>query len=198
MKKYCCILIVICTIASCAGKNDQQTVTSATDTVVSKAPSFFPVTSFIRGQIITLDSIPVTPLQITTIHNKVDSAWLTKQQLLPLLQPFLTPVIDETSMLRYFNETRFNDQTLNAITFTYDPIGKLPDSISLRHWDVYVSPEKGRVDKVYLVKNIRENDASITQQLTWQTDQMAKITTILNKPDGKMELLKEVVFTWHF
>lgn len=160
--------------------------------------SFFPVTSFIRGQILTLDSLPVTPLQITTVKQKTDSVWIHKEDLKPLLITFITPVINETNLTKYFKETKFNDQTLNAVTFTYDPISRIPDSITLRHWDVYIDPEKGTVLKVYMVKNIKENNQSFTQQLTWQTNKMAKISTILNKPDGNMELLKEVVFVWNF
>ncbi len=162
------------------------------------AASFFPVTSFIKGQIILLDSLPVTPMQITTIKGKSDSTWITKAVLKKLLLPFQTPVIDETSMVNYFTETKFKDQTLNAITFTYDPSQTIPDTISLRHWDVYVNPETGNVEKVYIVKTIKEQGANFTQQLTWQTDKLIKITTILNTADGNQELLKEVVFIWNF
>ena len=101
-------------------------------------------------------------------------------------------------MVNYFTETKFKDQTLNAITFTYDPSQTIPDTISLRHWDVYVNPETGNVEKVYIVKTIKEQGANFTQQLTWQTDKLIKITTILNTADGNQELLKEVVFIWNF
>lgn len=197
MKKYCIITIIIWGLLSCTNNTKQVTVGTEAESK-KQIDSFFPVTSFIKGQILILDSLPVTPLQITTVKQKSDSAWIHKEDLKPLLLPFLTPVIGETNFTKYFKETKFNDQTLNAVTFTYDPINIIPDSISLRHWDVYVDPEKGTVVKVYMVKNIKENNQSFTQQLTWQTNKMAKISTILNKPDGNMELLKEVVFTWDF
>lgn len=142
--------------------------------------------------------MPVTPLQLITIKGKTDSSWIPNRELKQLLLPFLTPVITETSHSKYFKETKFNDQTINAVTFTYDPINMFADSITLRHWDVYIDPETGKVIKVYIVKRIKENNQIFTQQLTWQTNKMAKITTILNKPEGDMELLKEVVFIWDF
>jgi hypothetical protein len=160
--------------------------------------SFFPVTSYLKGQIITLDSLPITPLQITTIKGKSDSVWIQKNDLKKLLAPFLSAIINETNLVTFFTETKFNDQTLNAITFTYDPSRIIPDSISLRHWDVYVNPETGIVEKVYIVKNSKEDKNNLTQQLTWKSNEMAKITTILNKEDGNQELLKEVVYTWKF
>lgn len=196
MKKYYFISITIFLLHGCSQNNQPSNPVS--DNIEKKADSFFPVTSFIRGQIFTLDSLPVTPLVLTTIKGKTDSVWITKEKIKPLLQPFLTPIINETNFTQYFKETRFKDQTLNAVTFTYDPITTMPDSIALRHWDVYVDPETGNVIKVYIVKQIKDNNQIFTQQLTWQTNMQAKIVTILIKPDGNMDLLKEVVYTWDF
>ena len=145
-----------------------------------------------------MDSLPVTPLQITTVKGKSDSIWITKEVMKKLLLPFQTPVINETNLINFFTETKFKDQTLNAITFTYDPSRIMPDSIPLRHWDVYVNPETGNVEKVYIVKTIKEQGQNLTQQLTWQTNKLVKITTILNTANGDQELLKEVVFIWNF
>jgi hypothetical protein len=194
MSKYGILAICLMILNGCF--NNSNKINTAEKKVL--ADSFFPVTSYLKGQIIVLDSLPVTPLQITTIKGKSDSVWITKNDLKKILSPFLSPTINETNLVDFFKETKFNDQTLNAITFTYDPSKILPDSISLRHWDVYVNPETELVEKVYIVKNIKEDNKKITQQLTWQTNKMAKITTILNKEDGNQELLKEVVFTWKF
>ena len=147
---------------------------------------------------IILDSLPVTPLQITTIKDRKDSVWLTKEKLRQVLQPFLKTDIRETNLIQYFKETRFNDQTINAITFIYEPSQPLPDSMSLRNWTVYVDPEKGLVTKIYIVKQLRSYGKLITQQLTWQTNKFAKISSIVNKPDGSLELLKEEEFIWNF
>ncbi len=163
-----------------------------------KKDSFFPVTSFIKGQLLLLDSLQVTPLHTITINNKVDSIWIKKDELPSLLSSFTLPVIKETNLINYFKETSFKDQTLNAITFTYDPIKALPDSIPLRHWDVYINPETGKVTTVYLVKQFKENEKIITQQFTWKTDKWAMIVTLTNKPDGSTLVLKEDKFIWDF
>lgn len=196
MKRYSINVITLLVLFSCTNNNNQNPL--APDKNKKVEDSFFPVTSFIKGQIYTLDSLPVTPLQLTTSLGKTDSAWLPKSELKQLLLPFLNPQINETNQKEYFKETKFNDQTLNAITFTYDLIHSIPDSIPLRHWDVYIEPETGKVIKVYLVKILKEGKQNYTQQLTWQTDKMAKITTLLNKPDGSKELIKEVVCIWDF
>ncbi|MBC7889393.1 MAG: hypothetical protein H7Z13_16060 [Ferruginibacter sp.] len=195
MKKYCITALSIFILQSCSHSNKR---TAPPRDTIAATDSFFPVTSFIKGQIITLGSLPVTPLQLTTINEKTDSLWIPKKELMPLLLPFLTPVINETNFTKYFKETKFKDQTINAITFTYDPINIIPDSITLRRWDVYIDPETGNVIKVFIVKNIKEYNQIFTQQLTWKANKLAKITTILNKPGGDSELIKEVVFIWDF
>ncbi len=196
MNKYCVIAAVIILFNACNARHEESAAPSIE--TENKADSFFPVSSFLRGQMAILDSLPITPLHITTVNGKSDSAWVSKAKLKPLLQPFLASEIGETNLVKYFKETRFIDQSVNAVTFTYDPNGTPSDTSSLRHWDVYVNPEKGNVTKVYIVREFIENDKKITNQLTWETDKQAKISTILNNPDGTQELIKEDIFTWDF
>ncbi|MEO6733266.1 MAG: hypothetical protein ABIN01_18730 [Ferruginibacter sp.] len=196
MTKYGIITIVALVFYSCTSNNKQTTNPALPSEKITD--SFFPVTSFIKGQMIILDSLPITPLRLTTIKQHTDSAWLPKKDVRAVLAPFLVPEINQTNFTNHFTETKFKDQTLNAITFTYDPKTTVPDSIALRHWDVYIDPEKGDVMKIYIVKKVKENKRVLTQQLTWQTNKLARITTILNKPDGNMELVEEMVLIWDF
>ena len=163
-----------------------------------KKDSFFPVTSFIKGQLLGLDSIQVTPLHLIVINKKIDSVWIKKNKLALFLKPFIETEISETNLISFFKEIAFTDLTLNAVTFTYEPVKILPDSIPLRHWDVYIDPESGKVTKVYMVKQLKDKGVLYTQQLTWKTDNWALIVTIKNNPDGSAELLKEDKYIWNF
>ena len=193
--------IIISTAIGCSNNTSTTSIAPLTDTTAiteNKKDTFLPVTAFIKGQMLVLDSLPITPLHTIIVNNKHDSVWLKKNELIPLLTDFLTPEIKETNFTNFFRQTSFNDQTLNAITFTYDPVTALPDSISLRHWDIYIDPASGNISKVYLVKQSKEKEGIITKQLTWKTNKWAMITTLLNKPDGNTQILKEEKFTWNF
>ena len=199
MKKNLFCIAVLCIVLSCNNKSEQP------ETVVDKKPetdtvkvTFLPVTSFLKGQLWILDSLPVTFLQVKTVGKKTDSSWLKREAVRPILQPFISQEINADNLTPYFKQTKFNDQTVEAITFTYDPITTLPDSINLRHWDVYIQPETGKIKKVYLLKQLNKEGKKYTQQLTWQTDQWAKIVTILNKPDGSSEVESEIKLVWNF
>jgi hypothetical protein len=202
MKKTIFLFAMAFVAANCS---DNKNVSPA-DTLKKDTPAksdsanntFFPVTDFLKGQINLFDILPVTILQVTTAGNKIDSVYLSKEKVKPLLAPFTKDFIDKNNLSAFFKETKFNDQSTDAITLTYDPKSPLPDSFALRHWNVYVNPDKGTVKRVYMVKQLKENGIPYTQQLTWQTDKWAKIVTIKNKPGETTSLVSEIKWVWGF
>ena len=161
------------------------------------AQSFFPVTDYLLGQLNITESRPVTPLKITINGNRRDSVWLKKEDIRKFAFPFLHPVIDSVSLHNYFTEKSFMDQTINAVTFSYDAKIKLPDSIKFNHWDVYVDPQKNTVQRIYLVKEEAINGKTITTQLTWKANKWCSIRTIVQQP-GKDPQVEEEILKWDF
>ena len=195
MKKLILYSLAALFLYSCNNKSKQpeQTAVLSDSTV-----EFFPVTSFLKGQLIALDSSPITVLRIVTIKGKSDSFWIKKENVPPLLEDFFTQEITTTNLTPFFKESKFNDEGVDAVTFTYVPKAPLPDSISLKHWDVYVKLQTGKVKRVYMVSQVKQGAEIFTLQLTWVTHKWAKIVTILNKPAGETELIKEEQFVWGF
>lgn len=196
--KLFCFLIIIIFLISCHDSETNKVVTPANNISDQKQDSFFPVTSFLKGQLAQLIKLPVTPLHTITINNKTDSIWIKREQLAKLLVTFISTEITETNMTPYFKETSFNDLTLNAVTLTYDPKKPLPDSIPLTHWDVYIDPENGKIQKIYLVKQHKNKADNVTEQLTWQTDKSATINTLIDRNGTNTQLLKVEKFIWNF
>ena len=100
-------------------------------------------------------------------------------------------------MAKYFVGKSFLDQTINAFTFSYDAKTKLPDSIKLIHWDVYVDPQKNDIQRVYMVKDENIDAAHVTTQLTWQSNKWFSVRTI-TQPPGKEPEVKEEILKWDF
>lgn len=163
------------------------------DTTKSDTTNIFPVTSFLKGQLNMLDTLPVTPLKIISENGKTDSSWMKRPDIRKNAFSFLTPVIDSATMFPLFSEKSFFDQTINAYTFSYDPKVKLPDSINLTHWDVYMNPQTNSIQRIYMVK---QNDDT-TIQLTWFVNKWYSIRTII--PQAKSEAkIKEEKMIWDF
>lgn len=160
--------------------------------------SFFPVSDFLRGQAAEFDSLQTSVLHTITSNGKTDSIWEKRENIRALLHPFFAEEINENNLTAVFKPTKFLDQTVNAVTFTYDPIQQLPDSVSLRHWDLYINPETGKVNKIYMLRAITENGKNYIQQLTWQTDKWAKIVVLpANQADSALGIKEEKII-WRF
>ena len=158
---------------------------------------FLSVTDLIRGQLTELDKTQLTPLRIISYNGRSDSTWLKKEDIRKFADTFLSPEIDTNFLKSLFNEKSFLDQTINALTFSYDPITTLPDTMSLRRWDVYIDPEKQTIKRIYIVKEVKHNGKSQTLQLTWIPGFWAKINTI-SYDFKNTKLLKEEKLIWNF
>lgn len=161
----------------------------------SLAANFFPVTTFIKGEIAAVKSGGVNPLMRRKSNGRSDSSWMKMQELDAAIAEFLNPVIDTANLSSLFEQKTFLDQTIGAFTFTYDPKTAIPDSFPLRHWDVYVSPETNKVTRIFLVK--KKSD-SLSLQLTWQSGLQAKIVEIKNGKEGKSSSINETIIQWNF
>lgn len=179
------LVILILIFAACGDNTETTTVPVNQDTAKT---IFFPVTEFIKGRLVELDSAENAPLKIVTQNGISDSFWLKRESIRPFAQPFLSPEIDSLHLSNLFTGTSFLDQTINAFTFSYDPLNQLPDTMSLRRWDVYVDPEKNIVKRVFIIKHVD----GVQMQLTWTTD-WCQVTTI--KDD---KVLKEEKMIWNF
>lgn len=176
---------------SCNNNKNNGPVNANTEPV--EKPSFFPVTSYLLGQLHDFRERGINPVHYITVSNHTDSAWLKTEEVETAVKDFLQPVIDSTSMVSLFTETKFKDRSIDSYTFTYDPKTSLPDSMQLQHWDVYIDAQSGKVKKVYLLKKI---SATRDLQLTWQSDKWCTLVTIENNPDGTSSVIKEEKINW--
>lgn len=189
------IFISILFCSACHGEEKENIPTQKNSS--GESIPFFPVTDFLLGQLNEIDKLPVTPLQININGNKQDSTWLKREDIRKRALPFLQPVIDSTLTEKYFAGKSFLDQTINAVTFSYDAKTRLPDSIKLVHWDVYIDPQKNDVQRIYMVKEDRNNAAHTTTQLTWKANKSFSIRTIV-QPPGKEPGITEQILKWDF
>lgn len=164
----------------------------------TEVASIFPVTEFLKGQLKMIDSMQTTPLKLLISNGKTDSIWLKREDVRTGAAPFLQPEIDSITMSPLFSEKSFLDQTINAFTFSYDPKVRLPDSLHLTHWDVYINPQFHEVQRIYLVKETNESNNHITTQLTWVTDGWYSIRTITQSPGKNEPDVKEEKMIWNF
>ena len=184
-----CTLLFACT----SQEKHAQIVQEKSSVEISN--DIFPVTNFIKGQVVEMQNNGVNPLKITTRGDHSDSVWLKVEELENAFADFLSPTIDSTVMGRFFRENKFLDQTLDSYTFTYEPITELPDSLKVRRWDVYINPKNSTVKRIYIEKI---NELNNQLQLTWQSNEWCKIVTLSVDKSGNEALVKEELIKWKF
>lgn len=193
MKIFILLACLWLTVSSCHHAGNGKPKESPADD--PEPAKFFPVTAFFKGQLADVNERGLTPLKYTTVKGHTDSAWLKPGELQSACAEFLHPEIDTVNLVKLFSEKKFMDQSIDAITFTYDAVSSLPDSMPLVHWDVYIEPLSGKVKRIYLVKN---NGADKTIQLTWIADKWCSINYIRDQPNGGSIIEKQEKITWEF
>lgn len=187
--------VIACIFILFSCNNSGKTDSVAVERNIEKNQKFFPVTSYLKGEIYNIKKAGINPLKFTTVNNQTDSVWLKIEELDTAVSEFLHPEINDTNLISLFTEKSFLDQTINAVTFTYDATISLPDSMLLKHWDVYIDPQSNNVKRIYLVKEISK---SKTLQLTWVSNKWCKITSIITDEKGVSKIEKEEKLIWDF
>ncbi len=198
--KMLSVLFAIFLLVACNNNssNHTKTIEPATENSVSplgdSATNFFPVTSYLKGELLNIKNGGITPIRKITIAGKTDSSWIKMEELETVFAAFLSPLIDTANLKDAFEQKIFKDETLNAFTFTYEPKNTQTNTFAFTHWDVYVNPESNKVTRIYLLK---KESADKTLQLTWQSGKWCKIMTLKNN-NGKTTVEKEENISWRF
>ena len=118
--------------------------------------AFFPVTDFIKGEIEKIKLSGKNPIKyFKNKENKDDSIWIKVQELESEFKEFYTPIIDSANDSKYYVEKKFVDNSINAITLTYDPLGDLPINKPWKHWDIYINPEFDSVLESRFIESLK-------------------------------------------
>lgn len=188
-------LLATLLLSSACNNNSKVPVskeTSVTPQIIigDTVTNFFPVTSYLKGEIFGIKASGITPVKKTIVGKMIDSVYLKEADFEKTFSVFLFPTIDTSNLKNTFTEKRFLDQTLNAFTFTYDPTNVKNNNFAFTHWDVYVDPETNKVKRIYLTKNI---DTDTQLLLTWQSGKWCKIVTVKNA-----SIVKEEKISWSY
>jgi hypothetical protein len=195
MKLLSFLLLYSLCLLGCTNNNSgtQKEGNASPDKETHEKISFFPVTSFIKGDIAAIKQAGLNPWIINIANGKKDSSWLKVEEFSSAFAPFLNPVIDSTNLIDHYKETSFLDQTIGTYTFLYEPSKQLPDNFSLKRWDVYIDQQSNKVQRIYMQKQWGDT----LQHLTWLAGKWAKTITMLTKNNKEIQL-QETTIHWNF
>ena len=85
------------------------------------------------------------------------------------------------------------DETIGLLTLMYERIKPADSLPSWLGWNVYIKPETGMVEKIYLNKQL---DSVKSQQLIWTHGKGCQIRTFGISENGSTELINELRVKW--
>jgi hypothetical protein len=158
--------------------------------------SFFPVSNFIKGQVFDISNAGINPIMYLSKNSVVDSVWLKQNEIEKAFEEYFSPFIDSSEYAVFFSEKKFLDESIGAITLSYDSNGNTPDSINWKHWDIYIDPETNQIKRIYLVKKINNYK---TRQLTWIPGMSCRAITINEDiVNHKSTVEDEKIIKWNY
>jgi hypothetical protein len=171
------VVIIACTLAAC---NNPQVKPGAE--MADHDQEYFPVTSFLSGQVNMVDSLQLPVLRFTTINGVTDTVLLSIAEFRETAGEFLQP--DFSKLQKHYTESSFADQSIPSVTLTYSTPDK---ALELKRVDVIIDPKPEFSDKVksiYMEKTSEKDDTLITKKLYWKTNKNFQIIT--SKQTGEL------------
>lgn len=187
--KFCFAVLLTAILFSCNNNNEKVAPTSSNKIVEDTSANYFPVTNFLKGDVLEIKN-HATPMRIIITNGKIDTTWVQADSMATAFQEFLEPRIDSANLKKYFREESFLDKTLGTFTFSYSHRANIAYDFPFINWDVMIDEESQKIKRIYLVKKI---DATTTKQLTWQAEKWCKMVTI-----SKNKVVKEEKIIWNF
>lgn len=159
-------------VISCGEPEQQPEKKDEKDT----AKLFLPVTDYIRGEIKTIDSLPVGILKRVTAGNRADSAFIQQAEFRLLAAEFLPDELEKGKFEQSFTESSFFDQSTELLTFTYE--GTDP-SVTVKRVDVLISPslQLDKIKSIYMEKAYKSGDTSISKKMFWKAGSSFQVAT---------------------
>ena len=160
---------------------------------------FFPVLSFIRSQVVSVDTSLYSIKKIVytdSLHS--DTEYIKREAFRVLAKDFLDipDIADKKSSSRFVEERSF-DETFNRVILSYKPID--PDKEELQKQEVLITPDVATGDKVTSIiieKVISDSNGFLQKNMLWQVDQSFLVTTTRQKP-GQPETITTLKVTWN-
>ena len=173
-------------------KTPAATPDQASKAADTTAQKFFPVADYLQSEIRYVDSTPLAILKCETVHNKVDSTFLTPKEFNRLASSFLVPELADLE--QNFTESSFGDKTTGYLSFTYSPKNK---EQALHRVDVVVSPGEGfdKVKSIYLESSARESDTLVVKKMYWQARHSFLVITSF-QATGKTPETRQLKVIW--
>jgi hypothetical protein len=163
------------------------------DSIALSDEPYYPISQYIEGQIAYVDSTPLAIEKHTYVNNKqVDSIIIDRPTFKSLATDFIQPDMNDPKIKPHYKETKFNDLTINTLTFSYNATDPNQE---LQQRDILLDPETQKVKTVLFRKIKQQGDTTITINGLWKHNMNFQLSYIIEPKNGPMQT-KQVKVIW--
>ena len=186
------LLLFAFLFGACRQKSQSSNLSEAKDSTTAKE-SLYPYPQYIQSQIAYLDTVPLG-LEMVVYENgiKTDSNFISRDKFKELSKEFMEPDPNKKELRNQFEESSFNDLSLNTITFSI--VCKNPAN-DLRQADILLNPDTKQVKYLVIKKQKKIGNSEETKSLMWVHNRNFQISTSLINDQG-LENKKVVKVVW--
>jgi hypothetical protein len=163
-----------------------------------KDASFFPVVSFIKGQINNIDTSLYRIVKVETIDTNKQTTYIKREDFRKYAKDFLElPDIASSKWKNDYQETKTFDDVLNKVILSYTTT---VEDNTVRREDVMLNPtnESGNSEVQNIIINTLESakDSSIEKNMVWYAGKRFTIITKIQKAN-QPEKIKKMEVIWN-
>lgn len=190
MNRLFTVLFGMVFLVGCAGKKEKKPDVPAAN--------FFPVPSYVRGELKKLDTSLATFLKIETVNGVADTTPIKNSEARAYAADFLAlPDISSSDLKNDYEVSHLYDEIQEAFVFNFTTREKHP----LREENVTVDPQpdaagKNEIKSIYAKLEQDSSGTPVTKILLWTAGKSFYTTTIAQAPGGA-EQIRKVQIVWN-
>lgn len=140
---------------------------------------FFPVLSFIKGQVAAMDTSLYSIRKLDFIDStRTDTSFIHREQFRKIANDFLTiPDISSSKYEDRYKEEKLFDETLNRVMINYTPV--YPEKEQVQRQEVLIKPDPSgdKVTNIFIETTVNTKDSAVQKKLLWKVDESFQVTT---------------------
>lgn len=140
---------------------------------------FFPVLSFIKGQVAAMDTSLYSIRKLDFIDStRTDTSFIHREQFREIANDFLTvPDIASSKYADRYKEEKLFDETLNRVMISYVPVN--PEKEQVQRQEVLIRPDPSgdKVTNIFIETTVNTKDSAVQKKLLWKVDESFQVTT---------------------
>lgn len=159
--------------------------------------AFFPVLSFIRGQVKTIDTSLYRIVKIETVDTVSRSTYIRREDFKTYAQPFLElPDIASDKWKDDYEETKMFDDAMNKVILTYTA---KDNENEVRRQDVMLNPTNAdgnsEVQTIIINTESDKGDSTMLTTMVWYVNKRFTVVSRVQKPNVPEKVRKlEVIW----